>query len=145
MYGRIFGFQRLARCPKWTPASIRSFTWTMATHCPPGPSWDATGPGVRTPPGPAVPARGPRATFKPPRGRGRQYGYGRGMPVAKKVMVAAGRDRVKGFSEKADAPDAPSARALGDGEQVPPAEQVRVAGERVGGREEAGHHQRADL
>src|SRR5437588_12890156 len=37
MYGRIFGFQRLARCPKWTPASIRSFTWTMATHCPPAP------------------------------------------------------------------------------------------------------------
>src|SRR5215831_20521691 len=37
MYGRILGFQRLARCPKWTPASIRSFTWTMATHCPPAP------------------------------------------------------------------------------------------------------------
>src|SRR5262249_25311687 len=37
MYGRILGFQRLARCPKWTPASIKSFTWTMATHCPPFP------------------------------------------------------------------------------------------------------------
>src|SRR5437588_3104812 len=35
MYGRIFGFHRLARWPKWTPASISSFTWTMATHCPP--------------------------------------------------------------------------------------------------------------
>src|SRR5262249_48629777 len=39
MYGRILGFQRLARCPKWTPASIKSFTWTMATHCPPFPFW----------------------------------------------------------------------------------------------------------
>src|SRR5438132_7350678 len=39
MYGRIFGFQRLALCPKWTPASIKSFTWTMATHCPPFPLW----------------------------------------------------------------------------------------------------------
>src|SRR6266487_1206592 len=35
MYGRILGFQRLARCPKWTPASIKSFTCTIATHCPP--------------------------------------------------------------------------------------------------------------
>src|SRR4051812_34430812 len=26
MYGFIFGFHRLARCPKWTPASIRSLT-----------------------------------------------------------------------------------------------------------------------
>ena len=26
MYGRILGFQRLARWPKWTPASINSFT-----------------------------------------------------------------------------------------------------------------------
>src|SRR5262249_31482213 len=40
MYGRIFGFQRLARCPKWTPASIRSLTWTMATHGPPTPWWE---------------------------------------------------------------------------------------------------------
>src|SRR4051794_40344941 len=30
MYGFIFGFQRLARCPKCTPASIKSFT-TIAT------------------------------------------------------------------------------------------------------------------
>src|SRR5579884_1536524 len=37
MYGRIFGFHRLARCPKCTSASIRSFTWTIATHCPPAP------------------------------------------------------------------------------------------------------------
>src|SRR3954464_4089194 len=26
MYGFIFGFHRLARCPKWTPAAIRSLT-----------------------------------------------------------------------------------------------------------------------
>src|SRR5205085_340458 len=39
MNGRILGFHRLARCPKWTPASIRSFTCTMATHCPPDPAW----------------------------------------------------------------------------------------------------------
>src|SRR5262249_53888652 len=37
MNGRILGFHRLARWPKWTPASIRSFTWTIATHCPPAP------------------------------------------------------------------------------------------------------------
>src|SRR5262249_41506590 len=37
MYGRILGFQRLARCPKWTPASIKSLTCTMATHCSPAP------------------------------------------------------------------------------------------------------------
>src|SRR5947209_593407 len=43
MYGRIFGFHRLARCPKCTPASIRSFTWTIATHCPPSPARGARG------------------------------------------------------------------------------------------------------
>src|SRR5438552_4009789 len=37
MNGRILGFHRRARCPKWTPASIRSLTWTIATHCPPAP------------------------------------------------------------------------------------------------------------
>src|SRR5262245_40679729 len=35
MKGRIFGFQRLARCPKCTPASIKSFTCTTATQHPP--------------------------------------------------------------------------------------------------------------
>src|SRR5262249_52386136 len=34
MYGFIFGFHRLARCPKCTPASIRSLT-ASATGLPP--------------------------------------------------------------------------------------------------------------
>ena len=32
MYGRILGFQRLARCPKWTPASTKSFTKVDKTN-----------------------------------------------------------------------------------------------------------------
>ena len=31
MYGRIFGFQRLARWPKWTPDSTNSFTRVVDT------------------------------------------------------------------------------------------------------------------
>lgn len=31
MYGRILGFHRLVRCPKWTPASMRSCTTMLAT------------------------------------------------------------------------------------------------------------------
>src|SRR4051794_35522869 len=31
MYGAIFGFQRLARCPKCTPASMSSLTSVSAT------------------------------------------------------------------------------------------------------------------
>src|SRR5689334_9332762 len=35
MNGRIFGFQRLARWPKCTPDSIKSWTCTIATQHPP--------------------------------------------------------------------------------------------------------------
>src|SRR5260370_12929104 len=78
MYGGIWGFQRLAGCPKWTPASIRSFTWTMATHCPPIPSREKAR--FRSAPN-------ARARVPPPL-------------KGKKAIVAAEGDRVKGFREK---------------------------------------------
>src|SRR5438067_938388 len=37
MNGRILGFQRLARCPKWTPDSMSSCTCTIATQDPRAP------------------------------------------------------------------------------------------------------------
>src|SRR3989442_1052825 len=76
MNGRILGFQRLARCPKWTPASIRSLTWTIATHGPPAPKaghhWELWGRRemtilVRPPP------RGKGAIVPAPAGRVKRF------------------------------------------------------------------------
>src|SRR5262249_38494477 len=91
MYGRIFGFQRLARCPKWTPASIKSLTCTMATHCPPIPCRGFNGcrdgkRGKLAPPAPCV-------------GRHPAHPEYQGARV-KKVIVARGRTTVKGFRAK---------------------------------------------
>src|SRR3712207_2454243 len=74
MYGRILGFHRLALCPKWTPASIKSFTWTMATHCPP----------ARRP----VHEVGDTVHYAPPPPRG---------GVVKRFIVAFNSRTVKGF------------------------------------------------
>src|SRR5437588_12763750 len=102
MYGRILGSQRLARCPKWTPASIRSFTWTMATHCPPARRRIRRFAVMQH----TRPAAGPGATVPSLGGK------------VKKVIVSPGGGRVKRYCgeihRRADAPrsQAPPGNAL---------------------------------
>src|SRR6187549_1504017 len=85
MYGRIFGFQRLARCPKWTPASISSFTCTIATQYPLPRTNGVSLDGVET--------------LHAPRGGGVPQKNG-----VKKVIVAAAGYRVKGFWRENNGP-----------------------------------------
>src|SRR3954453_2782676 len=93
MYGRILGFQRLARCPKWTPASIRSFTWTMATQCPPAPGREVgDGNGVRE--------RSPRRSWRClPFDEGEEGHRSTGRPSGKEV--ARQNARMPAFNWKA--------------------------------------------
>src|SRR5262245_56079240 len=69
MYGRILGFQRLERCPKWTPASTICLTRVVDTWATPGkgaPAMSHCGASRRRPtlgqvirPGLATPGVGP--------------------------------------------------------------------------------------